>query len=79
MDGMDKIYRKILKEIDNQKLKTKDLAREVGCSQRYIQYILKGDKKIGLIKLTTMDKLLKTLGLTLTIGKEKENGTNQNQ
>lgn len=57
------------KELKEQKMSKKELAHKIGCSERSIQYWIKGNRETS---INMADKVLKALGKVVILGKEEK-------
>lgn len=64
----EEILRIIVKEMEKEPLRAKDIAEKIGCTKRTVNYWKSGLRTT--ITLDMADKALKALGLTVTLGKE---------
>lgn len=60
----------ILDEMEKKNISTRELSERSGLTKRYIDYLKKGEKQVMSIDIA--DRLLKALGLSVTIGKNAD-------
>lgn len=66
MCSSERLLQIIQEEIKKQGISNKELANKAGCSDRYILYLRKGERKN--IGINYADRILKVLGVKFTLG-----------
>lgn len=66
MCSSEKLLKIIQEEIKKQGISNKDLANKAGCTDRYILYLRKGERRD--VGINYADRILKALGVKFTLG-----------
>lgn len=69
MEKSEKIISHILCTMKEQKMSKRELAEKIGCTTRHIYYWQNGERSIS---IDMADKALKVLGVSCTLGVDKE-------